>query len=83
MVKYSQRKLRFLFFWGVQLDSYPEFEGREAHYLKAILARVTAGSQVSPQGYYRRTPQLDEDEEDVDEEEEEDDCNHFGTKKKE
>lgn len=32
--------------------SYPPFEGKEAHYLRAQIARISAGTQVSPLGFY-------------------------------
>ncbi|XP_047443799.1 radial spoke head protein 6 homolog A [Mugil cephalus] len=33
--------------------SYPPFPGNEANYLRAQIARISAGTQVSPQGYYQ------------------------------
>ena len=39
--------------------SYPPFEGTEAHYLRAQVGRISAGTQVSPLGFYR----FDEEEE--------------------
>uniref|UniRef100_A0A672G256 Radial spoke head component 4A n=1 Tax=Salarias fasciatus TaxID=181472 RepID=A0A672G256_SALFA len=38
--------------------SYPPFPGNEANYLRAQIARISAGTHVSPQGFY----QLGEDE---------------------
>ncbi|XP_068564037.1 radial spoke head protein 4 homolog A isoform X3 [Cebidichthys violaceus] len=54
------------FFTG-RLDSpvvsYPPFPGNEANYLRAQIARISAGTQVSPEGFFR--PAEDEgDEED-------------------
>ncbi|KAM4628680.1 radial spoke head protein 4 homolog A isoform 2-T2 [Polymixia lowei] len=44
------------FFTG-QLDapivSYPSFPGNEANYLRAQIARISAGTQVSPLGFYQ------------------------------
>ncbi|XP_029987330.1 radial spoke head protein 6 homolog A [Sphaeramia orbicularis] len=44
------------FFTG-RLDApvitYPPFPGNEANYLRAQIARISAGTQVSPQGYYQ------------------------------
>ncbi|KAK5610297.1 hypothetical protein CRENBAI_007482 [Crenichthys baileyi] len=55
------------FFTG-KLDSsvvsYPPFPGNEANYLRAQIARISAGTQVSPQGFYQAG------EEEVDEEDE-------------
>jgi radial spoke head protein 4A len=44
--------------------SYPPFEGTEAHYLRAQIARISAGTQISPLGFYR----FDEEEEGGEEE---------------
>ncbi|KAM9364917.1 radial spoke head protein 4 homolog A-like [Pholidichthys leucotaenia] len=44
--------------------SYPPFPGNEANYLRAQIARISAGTQVSPQGFYQaREEEGDEDEE--------------------
>ncbi|MED6240403.1 Radial spoke head protein 6 A, partial [Ataeniobius toweri] len=43
--------------------SYPPFPGNEANYLRAQIARISAGTQVSPQGFYQ-TGVEDVDEED-------------------
>ena len=45
-----------------QVVSYPPFPGNETNYLRAILARISASTIVSPQGYYMF--EEDEDEED-------------------
>jgi len=39
---------------------FPPFPGNEANYLRAQIARISAGTHISPQGFY----QFDEDEED-------------------
>lgn len=40
-----------------QLDTsmatYPPFPGKEENYLRAQIARITATTQISPQGYYQ------------------------------
>lgn len=36
-----------------QIVSYPPFNGTEANYLRAQIARISAGSQISPIGFYR------------------------------
>ncbi|XP_030388273.1 radial spoke head protein 4 homolog A [Scaptodrosophila lebanonensis] len=61
--------------------SYPCFPGKEKHYLRALIARITAGTYIAPQGYYRRMTkkekrifeglETDEGEEEEEEEEEE------------
>ncbi|XP_051930004.1 radial spoke head protein 4 homolog A [Hippocampus zosterae] len=33
--------------------SYPPFPGNEANYLRAQIARISAGTQISPQGFYQ------------------------------
>ncbi|OXB77551.1 UNVERIFIED_CONTAM: hypothetical protein H355_015843 [Colinus virginianus] len=43
--------------------SFPPFPGNEANYLRAQIARISAGTHVSPLGYYRFTEEGDEDEE--------------------
>jgi len=57
-----------------QVQTFPEFPGLEGHYLRALLARLTAGSQVSPQGYFKTNRFGDEEEgedEDYEDEDEE------------
>ncbi|PIK38778.1 putative radial spoke head protein 4-like A-like [Apostichopus japonicus] len=44
--------------------SYPPFVGNEANYLRAQIQRISAGTQISPLGYY----QFDEEEEEEEEE---------------
>lgn len=36
-----------------KVRSIPTFPGKEGHYLKAMLARITAGGMASPKGYFR------------------------------
>jgi radial spoke head protein 4A len=48
-----------------EICAYPPFSGNEENYLRAQIARISAGTQVSPLGFY----QFDEDEEGEDEEE--------------
>ena len=43
---------------SAQVVSYPPFHGNEANYLLAQIARITAGTNVSPVGFY----QFDEEE---------------------
>ncbi|XP_057315110.1 radial spoke head protein 4 homolog A-like [Hydractinia symbiolongicarpus] len=45
--------------------SYPPYPGNEANYLRAQIARISAATHISPQGYYI----FEEDEEEEDEEE--------------
>lgn len=43
--------------------SYPPFPGSEANYLRAQIARISAGTQVSPQGFYQARDEEGEEEE--------------------
>ena len=36
-----------------QVISYPPFQGNEANYLRAQIARISAGTHISPIGYYK------------------------------
>ncbi|XP_035531399.1 radial spoke head protein 4 homolog A [Morone saxatilis] len=62
----AARRIR-KFFTG-RLDSpvvsYPPFPGNEANYLRAKIARISAGTQVSPQGYFQAGEEEEGDEED-------------------
>ncbi|XP_078490298.1 uncharacterized protein LOC100180393 [Ciona intestinalis] len=61
----SSRKIKKLFTGKLEAPvvSYPPFPGNEASYLRAQIARISAGTQVSPLGYY----QFDEEEEEEEE----------------
>lgn len=64
------------FFTGIlaqAIETCPAFPGTEGNYLRAQIARISAGTQVSPLGYYHFN--LEEEEGDVDEEEGEDSGN--------
>ncbi|XP_019523825.1 PREDICTED: radial spoke head protein 4 homolog A isoform X1 [Hipposideros armiger] len=56
------------FFTG-QLDSpivsYPPFPGNESNYLRAQIARISAGTHVSPLGFYQFVEEEGEEEEEV------------------
>ncbi|XP_014095097.2 radial spoke head protein 6 homolog A isoform X2 [Bactrocera oleae] len=58
------------------IQSYPCFPGKEKHYLRALIARITAGTYIAPYGYYRTMTKkerrlFDGIEDDEEEEEEE------------
>lgn len=36
------------------VNSYPCFNGKEKHYLRAMIARITAGTYIAPRNYYRK-----------------------------
>lgn len=61
------------FFTGcleTEIFSFPLFPGREKHLLRATIARITSGTYVSPNEYYRRQGKRhfgDQEEEDLDE----------------
>lgn len=45
------------FFTGdleAEIISYPSFNGKEKHYLRAMIARITAGTYIAPRDYYRK-----------------------------
>jgi len=48
-----------------QIVSYPPFPGTESNYLRAQIARVSAGTQISPVGYYQFDEEAEEEEEGV------------------
>ncbi|XP_041647938.1 radial spoke head protein 6 homolog A [Cheilinus undulatus] len=45
--------------------SYPPFPGNEANYLRAQIARISAGTQVSPQGYLQAGEEEGDEEDEV------------------
>lgn len=49
----------------LQIVSYPPFPGTEANYLRAQIARISAATHVSPQGYYIFEENEDDDEEGI------------------
>lgn len=63
----TARKIK-KFFTG-RLDtpiiSYPPFPGNESNYLRAQIARISAGTQVSPLGFYQFNEEEGEEEEEV------------------
>ncbi|XP_055381038.1 radial spoke head protein 6 homolog A [Condylostylus longicornis] len=38
---------------GEKIYSYPKFPGVEKHYLRSIIARITASTYIAPRGYYQ------------------------------
>jgi len=62
------RKIRKMFTGKLDqpICSYPPFPGDESNYLRAQIARISAGTHISPLGYY----QFDEDDEGEEEDEE-------------
>ncbi|XP_071500159.1 radial spoke head protein 4 homolog A-like [Diadema antillarum] len=44
--------------------SYPPFNGTEANYLRAQISRISAGTQISPLGFYQFDEEEEEEEED-------------------
>ena len=47
----------------LQIVSYPPFPGNEMNYLRAQIARISAGSHISPSGYYMFEEEEEEEEE--------------------
>jgi radial spoke head protein 4A len=62
------RKIRKMFTGDLttKICSYPPFPGDESNYLRAQIARISAGTHISPLGYY----QFDEEDEGEEEDEE-------------
>ncbi|XP_068148118.1 radial spoke head protein 6 homolog A [Drosophila tropicalis] len=76
------RQIKKFFTGDLEADviSYPCFPGKEKHYLRAMIARITAGTYVAPQGYYRRMTKREKrlfEGNEVDEEEEEEEEEDF------
>ncbi|KAH8261215.1 hypothetical protein KR044_005355 [Drosophila immigrans] len=78
------RHIKKFFTGDLEADivSYPCFPGKEKHYLRAMIARISAGTHIAPQGYYRRMTKKEKDlydginlDEMEEEEEEEDNFN--------
>lgn len=59
------RQIRKLFTGRLDapIMSYPPFPGNEANYLRAQIARISAGTQVSPLGFYQFREEEGEEEE--------------------
>lgn len=45
-----------------QIHTYPIFPGKEKNYLRAQIARISAGTQISPLGYYTFNEEEEEEE---------------------
>lgn len=43
------------------IHTYPMFKGNEANYLRALIARISAGTQISPTGYFMFDNEDDEE----------------------
>ena len=61
----NTRGFLVIFLLFLQIISYPPFNGNEANYLRAQIARISATTQVSPQGYYIFEENEDEEEDGV------------------
>lgn len=69
----ASRKIRWLISGNLDspVQSIPRFPGKEGHYLKCLLARITAGAMCSPRGYYKAkggNEYVGEDDDDMDDE---------------
>lgn len=77
----TSRYIKKFFTGDLEADilSYPCFPGKEKHYLRAMIARITASTHIAPRGCYRKMTKkerriyegLDDDEMEEEEEEEE------------
>lgn len=62
--------------------SYPSFPGTEKNYLRALIARISAGTHVAPRNFYKLGMSSgDEDEEEEDEFDDENICSKFHEQK--
>ncbi|XP_037013968.2 radial spoke head protein 4 homolog A isoform X1 [Artibeus jamaicensis] len=50
---------------GTPIISYPPFPGNESNYLRAQIARISAGTHISPLGFYQFSEEEGEEEEEV------------------
>lgn len=59
------KKNQEVFHWaiGYSIISYPPFPGNESNYLRAQIARISAGTHVSPLGFYHFGEEEGEEEE--------------------
>ena len=51
-------------FVSLQITRYPPFPGNEMNYLRAQLARISAGTHISPYSYYMFEEEEEDEEED-------------------
>lgn len=60
------RKIKKIFTGNLDapIVSYPPFPGNEANYLRAMIARISAGTQISPFSYYHFGEEEEEEDED-------------------
>lgn len=66
------RKIQKFFTGNLETEifSFPLFPGREKHLLRATIARITSGTYISPNGYYRRRGKQTNEEQEEGEEDE-------------
>lgn len=46
----------------MKIHTFPEFPGTEKNYLRAQIARISAGTQISPLGFYTFNEEEDDEE---------------------
>ena len=61
--EYINPWINFLDFTPFQVVSFPPFPGNESNYLRAQIARISAGTHISPLGYYQFEEEEEEEEE--------------------
>ncbi|KAM4738623.1 radial spoke head protein 4 homolog A [Anableps anableps] len=63
----AARQIRKFFTGNLESSvvSYPPFPGNEANYLRAQIARISAGTQVSPQGFYQAGEEEGDEEDEI------------------
>lgn len=84
-INVSRRMMKYLTGnLDAEISSYPRFPGVERNYLRALIARISAGTHVAPKNFYKvgaSSGNEDEVEEEEDEFEDEDICSKFSREK--
>lgn len=82
-INVSRRMMKYLTGnLDAEILSYPTFPGSERNYLRALIARISAGTHVAPRNFYKLGASSGDEEEDEDEFEDEDICSKFQEREK-
>lgn len=83
-INVSRRMMKYLTGnLDAEISSYPAFPGTERNYLRALIARISAGTHVAPRNFFKlgaSSGDESEVEDDMDEYEDEDICSKFREK---
>jgi hypothetical protein len=83
-INVSRRMMKYLTGnLDAEISSYPIFPGTERNYLRALIARISAGTHVAPKNFYKLGASSGDDDEveEEDEFEDEDICSKFSREK--